>query len=92
MNENKKDVISNEAAYEILVAAMERQVKRLYLLCIIIFIALIGSNLAWIMYENSFQDMSTSVTQEISSDGDAVLNGDGAGAIYYDKNKADSNN
>ena len=92
MNENNKDVISNEAAYEILVAAMERQVKRLYILCIIIFIALVGSNVAWIMYENSFQDMSTLVTQEVSSDGDAVLNGEGAGAIYYDENQADSSN
>lgn len=59
MEEMNNDKISYEAASEILVAAMERQVKRLFILCIIMFIALVGSNIAWIVYENQFQDVVT---------------------------------
>ena len=57
------------------------------------FIALIGTNAYWIYYENSFEDVTTTVTQETSSEGggDAILNGDGAGAVYYGESKADSN-
>ena len=92
--EEVKDKISYEAASEILVAAMERQVKRLFILCIIMFVALVGSNLAWIAYENQFEDVSTVVTQETSSEGggDAILNGDNAGAVFYGEGKADSDN
>lgn len=89
-----EDKISYEAASEILVAAMERQVKRLFILCIIMFIALVGSNIAWIVYENQFEDVSTVVTQETSSEGggDAVINGEHAGAVFYGESKTDSHN
>jgi hypothetical protein len=91
MDENKS--ISTEGALEIAVAAMERQVKRLFILCIIMFVALVGSNLAWLVYENQYEDVSTVVTQETSSEGggDAIINGDNAGAVYNGESKANSN-
>lgn len=92
MEENEK--ISNEAAHEILVAAMERQVKRLFILCIILFIALVGTNAYWIWNESRYEDVVTTVTQETTTDGggDAIINGENAGAVFYGTRKADDNN
>ena len=85
--EENKDKISYEAASEILVAAMERQVKRLFILCIIIFIALVGSNIAWIAYENQFQDVVTETyTAETDQGGTAIANGDGSVEINGESN------
>ena len=87
-------MISLEAAQELIVAVMERQVKRLFILCLVIFIALVASNAAWLYYENQFEDVTTSVTQETSADGggSAVINGENAGAVFYGESETDSNN
>ena len=52
--------------HEGMVARQERTIKRLWILCIIIFIALIGTNGAWIWYESQFTDEV--ITQEIQQD------------------------
>jgi len=49
-------------AHEGIVARMERTIRRLWILCIILIILLAGTNAAWIYYENSFEDVV--VTQE----------------------------
>ncbi len=62
-------------AHEGMMARMERTIKRLWVLCIILIILLAGSNGAWVWYESQFTDESTTVTQELNSDGgDAVIN------------------
>ena len=43
-------------------ARAERTIKRLWILCIILIILLVGTNIAWIVYENSFEDIV--VTQD----------------------------
>lgn len=43
-------------------ARQERHIKRLWILCLVIFVALIGTNAGWIWYENSFEDIV--VTQD----------------------------
>ena len=43
-------------AHESEVARLERVIKRLWILCIIIFICLIATNAAWIWYESQFAD------------------------------------
>lgn len=48
--------------HEGMMARQERTIKRLWILCIIIFLALIGTNAGWIVYENSFEDIV--VTQD----------------------------
>ena len=54
---------------------MERTIKRLWVLCIVLIILLAGSNGAWLWYESQFADESTVVTQELNSDsGDAIIN------------------
>lgn len=58
-------------AYEGAMARMERTVRRLWILAILLVFLLVGSNLAWIVYESQFEDVVTQ-TQEIeqSVDGD----------------------
>lgn len=49
---------------------MERVIKRLWILCIIIFVAFVGSNCAWMYYENQFEEVVTTseITQDVSQD------------------------
>lgn len=44
-------------------ARLERTVKRLWILCILLVLLLVGSNAGWIWYENQFIDEVT-ITQE----------------------------
>lgn len=58
-------------------ARMERANKRLWVVIIILIVALIGSNAAWIYYESQFID-EVSVEQEVDTGkGDAFVNGIG---------------
>lgn len=60
---------------EIYVAAFERIIRRLWILCIILILALIVTNAAWIYYENQFEDEVTTVTQDLDSgQGNAIIN------------------
>lgn len=43
-------------------ARAERTIKRLWILCILLVVLLVGTNIAWIVYENSFEDIV--VTQD----------------------------
>lgn len=66
MNENFKD--------EIYIAAFERTIRRLWILCIILIILLAGTNAAWIYYESQFEDIITTETIDTNSEdgGDAT--------------------
>lgn len=59
---------------EMYLATLERTIKRLWILCILLVLLLVGSNAAWIYYENSFED--TVITQDVDSGdgGDAIIN------------------
>lgn len=71
-------------------AILERTIKRLWILAIILIIALVGSNIAWVRYENSFADVVTTtqdVTQETDGGGDnTFIGGD------YGKTESENNN
>lgn len=81
-------------AHEEELTRMERSVKRWFIGWIITFVALVLTNVGWVVYENQFEDVTTTVSQETSSEGggDAILNGDNAGAVIYGEGKTDSNN
>ena len=59
------------------VARLERIIRRLWILCIIIFVALIATNAAWIWYENQFMDEVTTVEQESESGYNNYIGNDG---------------
>lgn len=69
--------------YEGTMVRFERTIKRLWILCIIMFIALVVSNGMWVYYESQFAvEETTEVTQRndggnnnyIGNDGD-IING-----------------
>ena len=64
------------AAHEGIMARMERTIRRLWILCIILIILLAGTNAAWIWYENQFIDEVT-VTQENGDGYNNYVDGDG---------------
>lgn len=62
-------------------ARQERTIKRLWILVIILIISLIGTNGAWIHYENTFEDVV--VTQEATADGSSDIQLQSVGGDYY---------
>lgn len=70
----------------------ERTIKRLWILVIILMALFVGTNGAWIYYNNSYEDVKTTITQQVDHDGngDAIVNGTGEVTIN-DKDKADNN-
>ena len=57
---------------------MERTIRRLWILCIILIILLFGTNAGWLYYEHQYQYYTNSVEQEIDTgDGDATVIGIG---------------
>lgn len=74
--------------YEGTMARFERSIRRLWIVCIILILALLGTNAGWIYYESQFEDISTSVEQEVDTgEGDANVIGVGD---YYGEDQADS--
>lgn len=71
-------------------ARMERTIRRLWVLCIILILLLAGSNAAWIYYESQFTDETMTVTQDVDSGGggDAIVND---GVHINGESKTDSN-
>ena len=56
----------------------KRVEKWLLVLCLVIFIALVGTNAGWMYYENSFEDVVTETyTAETDQGGTAIANGNG---------------
>ena len=57
-----------------------KRVERwLVILCVLIFVALIGTNGYWIYYESQFQDVVTETySAETDDGGTAIANGDGS--------------
>ena len=65
--------------HEGIVTRLERTNKRLWILCIILIISLIGSNIAWIYYESQWQYVESTTTQEVDQSGSGdnqVIGGD----------------
>ena len=46
------------------VARLERVIKRLWVLAIVLIVLLAASNAAWIWYESQYQTIETTITQE----------------------------
>lgn len=71
--------------HEGMMARQERTIKRLWILCIIIFLALIGTNAGWIYYESQFTDevITQEVTQDSGDGGSNTYNGEIVGGDYY---------
>ena len=58
--------------HESIMVRQERTIRRLWVLCIILIACLLGTNFAWIVYENSFDDISISQTADSGISGTAT--------------------
>ena len=63
--------------HESAMARAERQAKRLIAVIILLIVLLVGSNICWIAYENSFDDMTETYTveQDGAETNNSVING-----------------
>lgn len=73
--DNKIPTISY-AAHEGMMARMERTIRRLWILCIILILLLAGTNAAWIYYENSFEDVVITAEQSAETGNNYAVGGD----------------
>lgn len=66
-------------AYEAAMARLERIIKRLWIIIIILIVLLAGTNAAWIYYEAQWEEVTTveSYQAEADNGGNAVINGNG---------------
>lgn len=55
------------AVHESAMARMERTIRRLWILLIVLVVLLVGSNALWIWYESQFEDVTTEVEMENES-------------------------
>ena len=68
-------------AHESAMARSERHSKRLWIVILVLIVALLGTNLAWIIYENSFEDYAITEEYDVEQDADggsdnnSIING-----------------
>lgn len=92
MSEKKTEVKNSEAVpyfvHEGIMTRMERTNHRLWVMCILLVIVLVATNLSWIIYESQFEYYEETV-QEVNQDGSGInkfVGGDYYGAENQDDN------
>ena len=55
---------------DMITSQMERTIRRLWILCIVLTALLVGSNIAWFVYESQFETVSQTTTQEVQQEND----------------------
>ena len=71
--DDKNETIS-KYYFESITTKLERTIERLWILAIILIVLLVGSNAAWMYYENSFEDTTTTIQQDVDADsGNAAI-------------------
>lgn len=83
--------------FESTVSRMDRTIKRLWILAIILIVLLVGTNLAWLYYESQFKTVeqtettTTTTTQDVKQKGDenTFIGGDNGYAENKDKDHDD---
>ena len=77
-------------AFESMKSTMERTVKRLWIVVIILIVLLFGTNAAWLYYESKMETVNeTEVAQEVDTgEGSAYVAG--IGDVYYGESEADN--
>ena len=90
--DNDNDIIQIPyIVHEGSVARMERTIKRLWVLCIVIFLALVLTNAGWIIYESSFEDIIITQEGRANNGSDLSLNGVGSGMVLYHGSDSETN-
>lgn len=61
--------------HEASMARMERQAKRLWIAVLLLIVLLVGTNAAWLYYENQFSDIVTTIDAEQDGSGVNIVSG-----------------
>lgn len=77
------------AVHESAMARMERTIRRLWILLIVLVVFLVGSNALWIWYESQFEDAYTEITQENDRGFNSYIGNDGDINNYGEANDQD---
>lgn len=67
--------------HESSMARSERTIKRLFIIIILLIVLLVGTNVAWLIYESQFEDITTTIKSD-SEQGNAIANYSGD-VTYY---------
>lgn len=67
---------------DILTAFAERTVKRLWIIIILLIVLLVATNAGWIWYNAQFEDVTTTIEQEVEQDAESG-NNSFVGGDYY---------
>ena len=81
-------------AFESATSRQERTIKRLWILCLVLIIAFLGTNAGWIYYESQWQVVeNTTVTQDVdaSTEGGGDLHLNTVGGDYNGKSESETN-
>lgn len=70
---------------------MERTIKRLWIVVIILIVALIATNAGWIYYESQFVYEETTITQEVEQEAENGVNHFIGGDYYGETADTDNN-
>lgn len=95
-------VVFTEYAYEAHEARHEREKKRLWIVILVLIAALIATNIAWIIYECSFEEVITTTEEyyDVEQDADGggnnnsiinggVINGEAEDTVHKESNHKD---
>ena len=88
--EERENVSVPYLVHEGILARMERTIKRLWVLCIVLIVLFVGSNAGWLYYESQFEE-TTTVTQSTSWDGDSNVVLNGTGEVTYNERSSETN-
>ena len=78
-------------AHEAALARQERTIKRFFIITILLIALLVGTNVGWLIYESQFEDVVTTVEQDVDTeDGNAYVAG--IGGVSVGESKTESNN
>lgn len=79
-------------AHEADMSRMERTIRRLWILSLVLIALLFGTNGAWLWYESQFEVMeseSTSISQEVDAEGGSAYVS-GIGDVYYGESRTEN--
>lgn len=71
-------------------ARLERTIKRMWILIILLVVVLFGSNAAWVYYESQFVDESWTYEATADNGSNAIANGDGEVYFYGSESASDA--
>lgn len=80
-------------AFESATSRQERTIKRLWILCLVLIIALLGTNAGWIYWESQFEEVVVTQDVDATADGDSDLNLNTIGGDFYGgESESETNN